>query len=168
MGAFLEMLPQQELDRGCGALIEMTRLPELRGIGMDVIALAGETYIDGRESMFRDLPAPDGELAAHWSEHDDRGGLWPQPGRAFDHGRAFNFYTANLERKFGPDWRGRWREETVQRLKAWGFNTIGNWSEPDLWAMHRLPYTVPLWLEGEFWWGGNAGSFSSAVRRGRG
>jgi hypothetical protein len=122
--------------------------------GMDVIALAGETYIDGRESMFRDLPAPDGELAAHWSEHDDRGGLWPQPGRAFDHGRAFNFYTANLERKFGPDWRGRWREETVQRLKAWGFNTIGNWSEPDLWAMHRLPYTVPLWLEGEFWWGG--------------
>jgi hypothetical protein len=123
-------------------------------IGMDVIALAGETYIDGREPMFRDLPAPDGELAAHWSEHDDRGGLWPQPGRAFDHGRAFNFYTANLERKFGPDWRERWREETVQRLEAWGFNTIGNWSEPDLWAMHRLPYTVPLWLEGEFWWGG--------------
>jgi hypothetical protein len=123
-------------------------------IGMDVIALAGETYIDGRESMFRDLPAPDGELAAHWSEHDDRGGLWPQPGRAFDHGRAFNFYTANLQRKFGPDWRELWREETVQRLEAWGFNTIGNWSEPDLWAMHRLPYTVPLWLEGEFWWGG--------------
>jgi hypothetical protein len=123
-------------------------------IGMDVIALIGETYIDGRESMFRDLPAPEGELAAHWSEHDDRGGLWPQPGRAFDHGRAFNFYTANLERKFGPDWRERWREETVQRLESWGFNTIGNWSEPDLWAMHRLPYTVPLWLEGEFWWGG--------------
>jgi hypothetical protein len=123
-------------------------------IGMDVIALAGETYVDGREFMFRDLPAPDGELAAHWSEHDDRGGLWPQPGRSFDHGRAFNFYTANLERKFGPDWRERWREETLQRLEAWGFNTIGNWSDPDLWARHRLPYTVPLWLEGEFWWGG--------------
>ena len=104
--------------------------------------------------MFRDLPAPDGELAAHCSEHDDRGGLWPQRDRAFDHGRAFNFYTANLERKFGPDWREHWREETAQRLEAWGFNTIGNWSEPDLWAMHRLPYTVPLWLEGEFWWGG--------------
>jgi hypothetical protein len=123
-------------------------------IGMDVIALAGETYVTGREFMFRDLPASDGELAAHWSEHDDRGGLWPQPERAFDHGRAFNFYTANLERKFGADWRKRWREETAQRLEAWGFNTIGNWSEPDLSAMHRLPYTVPLWLEGEFWWGG--------------
>src|SRR6516162_10869082 len=74
-------------------------------IGMDVIALAGETYVDGRESMFRDLPSPDGELAAHWSKRDDRGGLWPQRDRSFDHGRAFNFYTANLQRKFGPDWR---------------------------------------------------------------
>src|SRR5215831_2252107 len=123
-------------------------------IGMDVIALTGETYVDGREFMFRDLPAPNGELAAHWSERNDRGGLWPERNRFFDHGRAFNFYTANLERKFGPHWRQLWREETVQRLEAWGFNTIGNWSEPDLWAMHRLPYTVPLWLEGKFWWGG--------------
>jgi len=123
-------------------------------IGMDVVALTGETYVDDREFMFRDLPVPDGEFAAHWSERDDRGGLWPQRDRAYDHGRAFNFYTANLQRKFGPDWRERWREETVRRLEAWGFNTIGNWGEPDLWAMHRLPYTVPLWLEGEFWWGG--------------
>jgi hypothetical protein len=29
-------------------------------IGMDVIALTGETYVDGREFMFRDLPAPNG------------------------------------------------------------------------------------------------------------
>jgi hypothetical protein len=123
-------------------------------IGMDVIALTGETYVDGREFMFRDLPAPSGEFAAHWSERDDRGGLWPQRDRSFDHGRAFNFYTANLQGKFGSHWRELWREQTVQRLEAWGFNTIGNWSEPDLWVMHRLPYTVPLWLEGKFWWGG--------------
>jgi hypothetical protein len=114
-------------------------------IGMDVIALAGETYVDGREFMFRDLPPPDGELAAHWSERDDRASLWPRSDRAFNHGRAFNFYTANLQRKFGPDWRERWREETARRLEAWGFNTIGNWGEPKLWTMHSLPYTVPLW-----------------------
>jgi hypothetical protein len=130
-------------------------------IGMDVIALAGETYVDGREFMFRDLPAPDGELAAHWSERDDRAGLWPQRDRAFNHGRTFNFYTANLQRKFGPDWRERWREEAARRLEAWGFNTIGNWGEPKLWSMHRLPYTVPLWLEGEFWWGGIPDPFDS-------
>lgn len=128
-------------------------------IGMDVIALTGETYVDGREFMFRDLLPPDGELAAHWSERDDRASLWPRSDRAFNHGRAFNFYTANLQRKFGPDWRERWREETARRLEAWGFNTIGNWGEPKLWTMHSLPYTVPLWLEGKLWEGGTPDPF---------
>jgi hypothetical protein len=95
-------------------------------IGIDAIAPSGATYVEGREFMFRDLPRRDGELAAHWSEADDRRGLGAQRGRAFDHGRAFDFYTANLERKFGADWRIRWREETVARLAAWGFNTIGD------------------------------------------
>jgi len=130
-------------------------------IGIDAIAPSGATYVSGREFMFRDLPAGDGELAEHWSERDDRRGLGAQRGRSFDHGHAFDFYTANLNRKFGSDWRARWREETLQRLEAWGFNTIGNWSDPDLCAMQRLPYTVPLWPEGEYgkvssgedWWG---------------
>ena len=130
-------------------------------IGIDAVAASGATYVDGREFMFRDLPARDGELAAHWSKRDDRRGLGAQRGRSFDHGNAFDFHTANLERKFGSDWRARWREEALTRLEAWGFNTIGNWSDPDLWAMHRLPYTVPLSPEGESatvssgedWWG---------------
>jgi hypothetical protein len=130
-------------------------------IGIDAVAPSGATYIEGREFMFRDLPSRDGELAAHWSEADDRRGLGAQRGRAFDHGHAFDFYTANLERKFGADWRSRWREETIARLTAWSFNTIGNWSDPDLSAMHRLPYTMPLSPEGEYakvssgedWWG---------------
>jgi hypothetical protein len=130
-------------------------------IGMDSAAPSGATYVEGREFMFRDLPARDGELAAHWSEQDDRRGLGTQEGRLFDHGRAFDFHTANLERKFGSDWRIRWREETALRLQAWGFNTIGNWGDPDLWKMHRLPYTVPINPQGEFakvssgsnWWG---------------
>ena len=56
----------------------------------------------------------------------------------------------------------------MARLQAWGFNTIGNWSDPNLWFMHRLPYTVPLYLEGEYakvssgedWWGPMPDSFS--------
>jgi len=130
-------------------------------IGIDAIAPSGATYVEGREFMFRDLPSQDGELAAHWSETDDRRGLGAQRGRTFDRGRAFDFYTANLERKFGADWRIRWREETAARLAGWGFNTIGNWSDAELTAMHRLPYTMPLSPEGEYakvssgedWWG---------------
>lgn len=130
-------------------------------IGIDVVAPSGPTYVEGREFMFRDLPDRNGEFVAHWSERDNRRGLGAQRGRRFDHGAAFNFYTANLERKFGADWRVSWREEALSRLQAWGFNTIGNWSEPELWAMHRLPYTVPLYAEGKYatvssgddWWG---------------
>jgi hypothetical protein len=137
-------------------------------IGMDVVAPSGATYVEDREFMFRDLPARDGSLAAHWSEAEDRRGLGAQRGRSFDHGHAFDFYTANLERKFGVDWRAHWREETLARLEAWGFNTIGNWSDSDLWSMHRLPYTVPLYLEGEYaklssgedWWGPMPDPFS--------
>jgi hypothetical protein len=36
-------------------------------IGMDVVQPAGATYVEGREFMFRDLPARDGEFAAHSS-----------------------------------------------------------------------------------------------------
>ena len=128
---------------------------------MDAVWASGQTYVEGREFMFHDMPARKGMLAGHWSEQDDRRGLGAQRGRSFDHGHAFDFYGANLERKFGSEWRTRWRDETLARLKAWGFNTLGNWSDPDLWAMHRLPYTVPLSPQGEYakissgedWWG---------------
>jgi hypothetical protein len=136
-------------------------------IGVDVVAASGETYVEGREFMFRDLPPRDGSSAAHWRERDDRRGLGAQLGRGFDHGAAFDFYTDNLERKFGADWREEWRREAAARLLAWGFNTIGNWSEPQLWAKHRLPYTVPLAPEGRYatvssgedWWGPLADPF---------
>jgi GNAT superfamily N-acetyltransferase len=130
-------------------------------IGIDVVKPSGSTYVEGREFMFADIPARDGALAQHWSERDSRRGLGAQRGRGFDHGHAFDFYTANLERKFGADWRQRWRDEAAARLQAWGFNTIGNWSDAELAALHRLPYTVPLSpvgtyakvSSGEDWWG---------------
>lgn len=56
----------------------------------------------------------------------------------------------------------RWIDHTLQRLQAWGFNTIGNWSEPELGNKERVPYTLPLSIVGDYvsistghdWWGG--------------
>ncbi|MDE1186887.1 MAG: beta-galactosidase [Pantoea sp.] len=56
----------------------------------------------------------------------------------------------------------RWVDHTLQRLQAWGFNTIGNWSEPELGNKERVPYTLPLSIVGDYvsistghdWWGG--------------
>jgi hypothetical protein len=48
----------------------------------------------------------------------------------------------NLKRKFGADWKTRSAEFTHRRLRAWGMNTLGNWSTPDFYFMEKTPYTV--------------------------
>jgi hypothetical protein len=56
----------------------------------------------------------------------------------------------------------RWASHTLDRLQAWGFNTIGNWSAPALGLADRVPYTLPLSIVGDYasistgsdWWGG--------------
>jgi hypothetical protein len=56
---------------------------------------------------------------------------------------------------------GRWQAHALDRLQAWGFNTLGNWSEPALGQARRMPYTLPLSIVGDYasistgmdWWG---------------
>ncbi len=50
-----------------------------------------------------------------------------------------NFFAANLQRKYGTEYRQRWADLTNRRLAAWGFNCAGQWwIEPEM----KLPY---LW-----------------------
>lgn len=44
--------------------------------------------------------------------------------------------------KIYPD-RNAWGLMTLARMRLWGFNTIGAWSDTDLWE-HKVPYTVIL------------------------
>ena len=51
--------------------------------------------------------------------------------------------SANLQRLYGKDWQAQWVTESLRRLRAWGFNTLGNWSHADLHARgrkDRLPF----------------------------
>ncbi|MDP9691006.1 UNVERIFIED_ORG: hypothetical protein J2W82_004694 [Pseudomonas mohnii] len=56
----------------------------------------------------------------------------------------------------------RWTRHTLDRLQAWGFNTLGNWSASSLGDAERVPYTLPLSIVGDYasistgsdWWGG--------------
>lgn len=130
-------------------------------LGIDVVQPdGGRTYVEGREYMFADLPALTDPLAAHYGSANHHLNLPAQRGRRFDRGRTFDFYAANLERKYGRDYIGAWRHTAIERLRAWGFNTIGNWSEPALLARHEMAYVVPIHLHGNFarvssgadWW----------------
>lgn len=132
-------------------------------LGVNAIDVAeGRTYVTGRTWMFAGLPSATDAWAAFYGRGDDRAAdQQAGAGRCCDHGTWFNFYAANLYRRDGADWPAAWQQRTLARLKGWGFNTIGNWSEATLGAAHQLPYTRGLDIHGDFgnvatgfdWWG---------------
>ncbi len=89
--------------------------------GADVMTSSAVTSAQGREALFTTIPP---------AVAGGRGGV--------------SFYTANLARRFGADWVQPWIDLTLRRLTAWGFNTIGNWSDARLGGARRVPYTVSL------------------------
>ncbi len=110
--------------------------------GFNSIALAQTTFTTGRETMFTWLPAENDPLARHY------GTATAVQGPILS-GATYNFQTANLERKYGANYADDWRATALARLPAWGFNTIGNWSDP---ALHRrgVAYVTTASLWGSF------------------
>lgn len=116
-----------------------------------VTADGGRSYVEGREFMFSDLPPASGEWAAFHGHGDNRNKeQGASQGIGYNHGRWFDFYAANLYRVDGRNWLDAWRTRTLDRLQAWGFNTIGNWSDDALGRAHRLPYTRSINIAGDY------------------
>lgn len=116
-----------------------------------VITDGGRSYVEGREFMFRDLPPDRGAWAAFYGSGDDRSeDQGASRGIGYNHGRWFDFYAANLYRVDGRDWLAAWRTRALDRLQAWGFNTLGNWSDDALGQAHRLPYTRSIEIAGDY------------------
>ena len=114
-------------------------------LGVDVLLVSdGFTLVENREYMFNWLPGSDDPLARHYGYTDK---VLYGPTKK---GRTFNFYSANLERKYGAEYVARWRASSLDRLQAWGFTTVANWSEPEFYAMKRVPYTATLDLSGDY------------------
>jgi hypothetical protein len=59
-------------------------------------------------------------------------------------GRAVDYLRLNTLRKYGKNWEATSRDITHRRLKAWGFNTLGAWSDDELFADSRTPFTEIL------------------------
>jgi hypothetical protein len=81
------------------------------------------TMIEGRPYMFDSLPADNGPLAKHYLKVAN---LHKGPIKS---GKTFNFFTANLERKYGADYMNAWMDQSVRRFKSWGFTSLGSWPE---------------------------------------
>lgn len=121
-------------------------------LGVNVaITDGGRSYVEGRGFMFDDLPPDRGGWAAFYGSDDSRRQeQGASRGIGYNHGRWFDFYAANLYRVDGSDWLTAWRIRTLDRLQAWGFNTIGNWSDDALGQAHRLPYTRSIEVAGDY------------------
>ncbi|MFA7894938.1 beta-galactosidase [Pseudomonas putida] len=151
-------------------------------LGVNAVAAdGGRTYVAGREAMFKALPQQGDPLSAFYGEGNNDDGNTSSQGRAFKKGRWFDFYAANLERTYAAPCQvadpqasaqpadcppakldsARWQRHTLDRLQAWGFNTLGNWSDAALGEQQRVPYTLPLSIVGDYasistgmdWWG---------------
>lgn len=102
------------------------------------------TFVEGRKEMFSWLPAGDDPICKYYG-HEDHAIYGPVKS-----GQTYGFYLANLYRKYGPDWPAAWRTSALDRLRAWGFNTIGNWSDPALYAYKKVPYTATIEIQGNY------------------
>lgn len=95
-------------------------------IGFDQI-----TPIPDRESLFAWLPDADDKLMDGVIKKEQ-----------------MRFMAANLARTFGPSWQEPARDRLHRRLRQWGMNTIGAWSDADLLTDQRTPFTPILHLGG--------------------
>jgi hypothetical protein len=91
------------------------------GIG----AGGGDARMRGREDYFTAIPPMEAA---------------PVAGRPSQIG----FYAWNLARRHGAESKTRWMDLTIRRMDSWGLNTIGNWSDPQLWDTQKKAYVVNL------------------------
>lgn len=109
--------------------------------GMNCVRPEAPTFVESRERLFTWLPGENEPLARFFGR---AGNVHSGPVKS---GRTFDFFLANLQRKYGADSFAPWGEMTMKRLRHWGFNTIANWSDPRLFTK-RMPYTTTLSVGG--------------------
>lgn len=107
--------------------------------GIDCVLLHDRTMVEEREHFFEDFAGLEREFPDLFGQAYALKGHY-----AGRRARAFSFGRANLRRKYGPDWARMAAERAHQRLRSWGLNTIGNWSDPSVTRMRRTPYTANI------------------------
>lgn len=83
-----------------------------------------DTDPTGREFLFEELPPKSGVYEKVW------------------HQNCIRLYAWNIIRKFG-DFE-KWRSHVLKRFKAWGYNTIANWSAHIMYEQQEVAFTVDL------------------------
>ena len=90
----------------------------------------GESPYTGREAYFDPLPSADDAVFAPFHSTCRKPAVhlfYNAPSNCpFS---CFAFFQANLRRKYGEGWKTEAADHALRRLRSWGFNSVGNWSE---------------------------------------
>lgn len=113
--------------------------------GIDCVRPTANGPITERESYFAELPPRNSPFGRFYGRITvSQVGYYA--GRQVD---TFDFQGANLLRKYGSDWEPQFAAVAHQRLRSWGLNTIGNWSDAKVYLLHKTPYVVPVHHQGK-------------------
>ena len=115
--------------------------------GIDCVGTWEQTFVSGRDGWFEWLPDPTDKRYA--GLYADVSGTHSMADAIGGKGKTFSFYRANLMRKYGDNWAECWRKNAYVRLRAWGFNTIGNWSQEDVLDHSPVPFVASIGISGE-------------------
>jgi hypothetical protein len=107
--------------------------------GIDCVNAWDATVVTDRAAWFQDFPGARPEFKPLLGKAVPIMGYFQQKNV-----ETFNFMQANLLRKYGPAWRQASAEIDHQRLRSWGMNTIGNWSDGAVTGLDRTPYTATV------------------------
>jgi hypothetical protein len=115
--------------------------------GIDCVrSQTGVTPITDRKPLFRGLPDQKSPLAQFFGQSS-----WAPQNYYRGKGtyETFNFQAANLFAKYGSSWPEVFSEISHRRLRSWGMNTIGNWSEEEIYLRRKTPYVVAVGFGGK-------------------
>jgi hypothetical protein len=108
--------------------------------GVNAVGEARKTIVTGREDLFPSLPPRDGPLAKAWSTTAN---IHKGPLAGAD-AETFDFSVANLVRIHGPDFSEKATARIGRRLRSWGVNTLGGWTNRSVREFLRVPYTITV------------------------
>ena len=105
--------------------------------GPDCTVIRSDARIDGMEGLLDELPDRN-ELPELFVKSE-----FPTPGN-LRKCELFSYTQWNLRRAFGEGWFSAFAKYVGRMLRGAGMNTLGNWSERELFARAGLPYVMQL------------------------
>ncbi len=102
------------------------------------------TRVDGsRSTLFSWLPGSSDPLAQNYEQ-----GSLVQAGAS---GTGYDFYTSNLQRKYGTNWTPNWVNTFFNRMTTWGLNTVGVGAHQMITgATTRMPWICHAFYSGNY------------------